>query len=315
MKALIIVPIIVGSALFVTGGAVMAVAIANNNNNLKVVNTYADLSSFSNINIDLDTADLQFEVAADGKPKVVCTEAKKQLHEVKSENNTLTIKAHDQRRWYEKVLNFSYFKRNIVIYMPAGTYTDAVIKASTGDINIPHDFSFNTLNVKTSTGDSRIKSDVATSTYVEASTGNVTLSEMSTKELNIKTSTGNIYLEKVNVETSVTVNASTGKVKTNELKAKNFSSNTSTGDVRMTNSIMEENIDIKTSTGDVNFDGADAATLHIKTSTGDVKGTLLTSKIFQAKSSTGKINVPTSTTGGLCEVETSTGDIVLSIKA
>ena len=242
-------------------------------------------------------------------------ESKKQIHEVKSENNTLYIKHQDQRRWFEKVLNFSYFKRVVTVYLPATSYADAVIKSDTGEVNIPHDFSFNTLNVKTSTGDSTIKSDVATSTYVESSTGRISLADLSTKELSLKASTSDIYLESVKVEKDVVVNTSTGNIKTNALTAENFTSHCSTGKVQLANTLISNKIDIDTSTGDVKFQDSDADSLHIETSTGDVKGTFLTSKIFYVQSKSGKINVPVSSTGGICEVKTSTGDIVLSIKA
>ena len=82
----------------------------------------------------------------------------------------------------------------------------------------------------------------------------------------------------------------------------------------LTDTIVANHIEIKTNTGDVRFDDADAETLSVKTDTGDVKGTLLTSKIFYAKSDTGKINVPKSTSGGICEIETDTGNISIQIK-
>jgi hypothetical protein len=54
--------------------------------------------------------------------------------------------------------------------------------------------------------------------------------------------------------------------------------------------------------------------MNIETSTGSVKGTILTPKIFMIRSDTGKINVPETTTGGICRIRTSTGNISITIK-
>jgi DUF4097 and DUF4098 domain-containing protein YvlB len=63
----------------------------------------------------------------------------------------------------------------------------------------------------------------------------------------------------------------------------------------------------------VKFEKSDAAELSIKTDTGDVTGTLLTEKIFDAKSSTGDVDVPKTGSGGKCEIRTGTGDIRIKI--
>ena len=52
----------------------------------------------------------------------------------------------------------------------------------------------------------------------------------------------------------------------------------------------------------------------VNTSTGDVNGTLLSEKIFITDTSTGRVSVPKTTSGGKCEITTSTGDINIGIK-
>ena len=71
---------------------------------------------------------------------------------------------------------------------------------------------------------------------------------------------------------------------------------------------------LASSTGDVDLIDSDSDTFDIETSTGHVKGTILTTKIFDAKSDTGKVDVPLSGTGGLCKIRTSTGSIEIKIK-
>jgi DUF4097 and DUF4098 domain-containing protein YvlB len=81
----------------------------------------------------------------------------------------------------------------------------------------------------------------------------------------------------------------------------------------MNNVIASGNYTIERSTGDVTFNGCDAAELLVEVSTGDVTGTLLTEKVFVVRSSSGKIDVPETITGGKCKITTSTGCIHIEI--
>jgi DUF4097 and DUF4098 domain-containing protein YvlB len=87
----------------------------------------------------------------------------------------------------------------------------------------------------------------------------------------------------------------------------------STGQLFLESVIVSGDLHAEASTGDIRLDACDAKNLQIQTDTGDVTGTLLSSKIFTAKSDTGKIHVPQTTTGGRCEVTTDTGNIKLEI--
>ena len=73
-------------------------------------------------------------------------------------------------------------------------------------------------------------------------------------------------------------------------------------------------IDIERTTGDIKFNGCDASELVIVTDTGNVKGTLLSDKVFIAKTDTGSIKVPETVSGGKCKITTDTGDIKIEIK-
>ena len=72
-------------------------------------------------------------------------------------------------------------------------------------------------------------------------------------------------------------------------------------------------MDISLSTGDVNFNRSDALEIKVKVSTGDVTGNLLSPKIFYAETTTGKKDVPKTTVGGICEITTTTGDIIINM--
>ncbi|MBR2023360.1 MAG: hypothetical protein IJ996_02435, partial [Clostridia bacterium] len=71
---------------------------------------------------------------------------------------------------------------------------------------------------------------------------------------------------------------------------------------------------IERDTGGVQFTFCDAEEITVETDTGSVKGSLLSDKVFIAHSDTGRVIVPTTQTGGRCEINTDTGSIIIEIK-
>ena len=98
-----------------------------------------------------------------------------------------------------------------------------------------------------------------------------------------------------------------------DTKCKSVISSGSTGDITLQHVIATEKLSIERSTGDVKFDGADASEILVKTDTGDVTGSLLSDKVFIVHTDTGNVDVPKTTAGGICEIQTDTGDIELDI--
>ena len=179
--------------------------------------------------------------------------------------------------------------------------------------HVPNDFTFSDMNISVSTGDVRVKSNVTNDANIKTSTGDISL-EMNAKNFNITSSTGHQDYKNVNASGSMKLKASTGHVKMNDVKAPKLDIEVSTGGVKLTNTLVTEDIKIKTSTGDVSLVDSDAESLDIETDTGDVNLTLLTTKIFDVRTHTGRTNYPTSTSGGLCKVHTHTGDVTIVIK-
>lgn len=86
-----------------------------------------------------------------------------------------------------------------------------------------------------------------------------------------------------------------------------------TGDLTLKDVVAEQTIMLETNTGDIRLEGCDAAELSLETDTGDISGSLLTEKIFLTEVSTGDVQVPKTTTGGVCSAKTDTGDIDITI--
>ncbi|MBQ9117278.1 MAG: hypothetical protein IJY04_09665, partial [Clostridia bacterium] len=132
--------------------------------------------------------------------------------------------------------------------------------------------------------------------------------------LDLTLSTGDVELRGVTCTGDVEISLSTGKTTVTALECRNFTSTGSTGEVQLNSVFASEKIDIERSTCSVLFSGIDASEIMIETDTGDVKGTILTEKVFYAQSDTGRVDVPRTASGGICEVTTDTGNIIISIE-
>ena len=277
-----------------------------------VTNSYDINDSFKNISIDTDTADIVFVPSETQKCSVVCYEYNNEKHTVKIEDDTLVIKRNDTRKWYECIgINFGTPK--ITVYVPQGEYGNFSVKTSTGDVTIPETYTFESVDVSVSTGNVNCLASALGKIKIKSSTGNIRVENISADTLDLSTSTGKVTASNVICENDVKIKVSTGDTNITDIKCKNVISNGSTGDMFLENVIADNKFSIERSTGDVKLESCDAGEIYIETDTGDVKGTLLSEKVFIAKTDTGRIDVPKTLSGGRCEITTDTGNIKISV--
>ena len=277
------------------------------------VNEHTVDTAYKNVSILDDTADITFLPSANADTTVVCEEREKQQHTVTVEDGTLTVKGADTRRWYEYI-GIGFGTPKITVYMPAGAYEALSIRSSTGDVNIPKHFTFQSMDIRLSTGSVTNRAAVSGSAKLTTSTGDIRVENTSADSLELTASTGKVSLSHVTCTGAVTVGVSTGKATVEDVKCNAFTTAGNTGNVVLKNVLVSGKLSVERSTGDVRFDGCDAAEIYVKTDTGHVRGSLLTPKIFTAQSDTGHVDVPKSAAGGVCEVKTDTGDILLTVE-
>lgn len=257
-------------------------------------NTYEVSEEFDKISIDVDITDIVFARSDDESCKVVCFEAEKVKHSVRCTNGTLTIEMTDDRKWYDYI-GISFASPKMTIYLPQSEYISLLADTDTSNIDIPESFAFKQLEIKTDTGDVDCMANVSDIIKIESDTGDIDVSSVESGcDIDIKTDTGSIKLT--------------------DISCTDFNAESDTGDISLVNVVAVNRICVETDTGDVKLKNSDAEELLIETDTGDVTGTLLSEKIFTAKSSTGDVSVPKSKMGGICEIITDTGDIKIKIK-
>ena len=267
---------------------------------------------YSDISVKTDSADIAFFPSSDEKTHVFCSESEKEKYSVTVENGVLTICKNDNRKWYDYIQIVSPVQK-IEVHIPSASYGTLSVSESTGDITIPSDFKFGNIEVKVSTGDVSVCASVSGKVKITTSTGDITMNGMSVGELDVSLTTGKFALTGVECQGNVSVRVTTGKSYLTDLNCKNLTTSGGTGDITLNNVICEGKMEIERSTGDVKFEKCDASEMDIETDTGDVIGSLNSNKIFSAKTDTGKIDLPKSISGGICEIETDTGNIKITI--
>jgi len=278
-------------------------------------NTYQINDTFQNVSISTDTADIIFTVSDDETCIVDCYEEENTRHSVTVENDTLIIKLIDERTVtdYIHYIGINIGTPRITIQLPETEYASLFIDESTGDIDIPKDFSFKDVDISISTGDVRFCATASGLTCIKGSTGDIRIENTTVGSLDLSVSTGDVIVSDVICESDVIVGVSTGKALLTDITCQNLTSRGNTGDLSLENVIAAEKFMIQRSTGDIKLKNSDACDLFIQTDTGDITGTLLTEKIFFVQTNTGDVEVPQTTTGGKCEINTDTGDVTFTI--
>lgn len=276
-------------------------------------NTYRVEETFRSISVNTATADLFLVPAQDGVCQVVCSEFQNQKHRVSVQDGTLMIRLEDMRNWYDYIGIFLERPR-ITVYLPKNVYEALTIKESTGNVEISGDFSFEKIEISSSTGYVQSFASASGEIDIHTATGGIRVENCAVGSLDLSAVTGEVVVTSVSCQGDMTIDISTGRTSLTDVTCENVTSTGSTGDIWLKNVIAANKFHIERSTGRVDFEGCDALEIFLRTSTGSVTGSFLSDKVFTAESSTGSISVPKSAVGGKCEIITSTGDIWVEIK-
>ena len=275
-------------------------------------NTYKISEPFSALSLTTDTADIVFAPSDDGKCRVECYEEEHAKHSVSVENNTLTVSINDQRSW-DEYIGFTFDSPKITVYLPDTEYGALSIQESTGNVEIPEEFTFESIDISASTGSVDLGASAQDAVRIGTSTGDIQVENISAGSLELSVSTGEVTVSDVKCSGDITVSVSTGKSHLNYVSCQSVISTGTTGDIYLDNVISAVKLSIKRSTGNVSFDSSDAADIFVRTDTGNITGSLLTDKVFITASDTGSVEVPGTVTGGRCEIDTDTGNIKIKI--
>lgn len=256
--------------------------------------TYVIEESFDNIQMNGDVCGFRIARSEDGTCRVVIKQLDRLDYSSEVINGTLTVRETDNRKWYERIGIFTGVSE-AVVYLPEDEYAGVTAESDVGYVTVEGGFTFDRVTLK-------------------SDTGKISVNGVKVGALDAEASTGAVVIEKVHASGGIATDVSTGRTVISSVECASLDIESDTGRVRLANVLVEGDMRVENDTGNVILEDCDAAAMRITTDTGDVRGTVLSDKIFYARSDTGKVRVPKATTGGLCEIETDTGDIEIEIK-
>ena len=317
MKRSTVIWLIIAAALVIIGGIIFCIVMIRGKWNFTSLDTENYITrtvdidkSFENISFETDVDEIAFAPSEDGKCRVEFYEIEDRPHTADVSEGTLCIASDKTGGWH---ISFTISSPKITLYLPLKEYGSLMINEDTGNIYIPHDFAFDSIDITASTGNVGCFASAADKIRIILSTGNISIDGVSAKDAELQVSTGAIIVSNAAVSNMFSTSVTTGRSEYTNVTCRGFTSTGSTGRINLNNVIVSETLSVERSTGDVIFDGCDAAEINVKTDTGDVMGTLLSEKVFLTSSDTGDIDVPKTTSGGTCEIITDTGDISIEI--
>lgn len=277
-----------------------------------VKNDYTISEAFRDISIVTDTADVEFILDSVQKTTVICYEDSRAEHSVKVERECLEIKV-KENVGVNDFININFNTPKITVILP-NSCGKVFVKTSTGDVDLPDDFTFESIDVSVATGDVACLADSLHGITVKSTTGDIYLSECHAGKMSLSTTTGDISVEKTYCDSDISISVTTGDTYLNELYAVGLYSKGTSGKIDLNKVTPSDKISIERSTGDVLFKESDATEIYVLTNTGDVYGTLLSEKTFVTSTNTGRIDVSKTAKGGKCEIKTNTGDIEIFVQ-
>ena len=250
---------------------------------------------------------------AAAKPRMLAVSGLTTVNTAAVSAGTYTIERTDRKGFWWNV-SIATESPSITVYLPEKVYKELSIESDTGDVEIPKEFSFDTIDVNLDTGDMSCLASAEGDIRVRTDTGHITIADVTAAGMLLSSDTGKMELSDVKISGDLEIQEHTGKVVLENVKCRNFTSDGDTGSLVMTNVTASGEFNLERNTGDIEFHGCDAETIYVETDTGDVTGTLLTDKVFITETDTGSVDVPKSVTGGRCEISTDTGDIRIEIQ-
>ena len=320
MKRNTVVWLVLAGAIVLVVGALFVFALAMANWDISslgfkkfVTETVEIGEKAERVEVLSETADVTLVPSKDGHCRVTFCVREDYTRSAAVKSGTLQIENRKEKDGFSLSDIFSFGSSEITVELPAGEYESLSVTGATGDVVIPGDYRFNEMQIAVSTGKVECSASVTGTAEITGSTGRITAENMKAGEIRFTLSTGRILLQSVDCTGNVQLKSTTGAMELTDVRCRDFSSDASTGRLTMKNVLAEGQMTIERSTGDVSFDACDAAELFVKTSTGDVTGTLRSEKVFATGSTTGRIEVPETVTGGKCKITTTTGDIRIGI--
>ncbi len=270
---------------------------------------------FTSVHAEVLGADLEILPSTGGVCSVSSPATEKVYYTASVEEGVLMIWRTDLRKWYERFTFFSFKTPTVKVSLPEKEYEKLTVESHSMDVLVASGVTFDRAELTASSGNIKYLGNAMTELNFSVSSGSMFVQGVSTLELSGKVTSGRMEMENISCD-RLNVKGTSGTIRIKEAKVKESCSFEQTsGRISLADVISKGQLSAKLTSGGLRLDQCDAETISLKLTSGSVRGSLCSDKWFNVKSTSGSVDVPPSVPyGGLCEVETTSGSVNLTIE-
>lgn len=213
------------------------------------ITTYPVQDSFSAIRIDVTDCDVQLLPSQDGTCRVECPESKTSRYTVEVKQDTLTVSQNETRTWYHHI-GIYLGPVELTIYLPQDQYERLSVDSLSGTVSVPDHFSFDNLQVYTTSGSVYLAAQVTEEACVDTVSGELELTGTQPQALRLQSTSGNVTLTDCDAR-AIHIETISGNVSAALTSSKTFSVQSVSGDVRTPQGTTGDLCEISTVSGNI----------------------------------------------------------------
>ncbi len=198
---------------------------------------------------------------------------------------------------------------SITLRLPEAEYRALTVGTSSGDVEVPEGFCFQTARLDSTSGNLRFSAQVSEELRMRSTSGDLELTGASPARAELESTSGRLLLRSCECG-ALSASSTSGDISLENCRGESLALDATSGGLALKSCQFSGPASLETVSGDIRFSGLDAGSLSFDAVSGSVKGTLLSGKVFQTDTVSGRISLPPADpSGGLCTAETTSGDI------
>ena len=267
--------------------------------------------------IQITTLDSRVELrpTTEDQWKVACTDREDLYHTVELVDGVLTVKQIGTvRKWYEYIgiFNGGLQGLSVTVYLPEQVYESLAVHSTSGSIKVQEGLIFSNASLQNTSGSILCNSRVSGSLNVKNTSGSITVGGNVGGDLNVQNTSGSITVSG-GVHGKLDVTNGSGSIEIKNATPTSATVKNTSGSIDLINVVCQGACEVTNTSGSVELDHCDAASFDLKTTSGGIRGTVLTDKTFDCRSTSGSVRVPENGEGGTFKARTTSGGIKITV--
>ena len=205
--------------------------------------------SFSTIRVDMTDCDVQPLPSQDDTCRIEYTESQTRTYTANVKGDTLTVSQEDAGAWYNHV-GIYLGPVELTIYLPQKQYELLYIDSLSGTVTVPENFSFENIQVYSTSGPVYLAAQVRSELCVDTISGEQQVTGIQSQAIRLQSTSGNVVLTNCDAPT-IQIETISGNVSAALTSSKTFDIDTVNGEVQIPQGSTGDGCEITTISGDI----------------------------------------------------------------